>query len=260
MSAARDHEAGLRDDRLDEQLMRCIERDRARRRLAQRVERRFGRARVERAVAERSAGSAVGLDEELAARLEVLAFAAQQRRERDGLSAGRGGEHVAEQIATAKEQRALAGFDGDPHRAAADESGVPGEVFGELVFTQRCVAGLENTLGFFERVAFDAATTERSGEASEIVDEQLRAHDLRRAPRGANDGADREAAALALEFGHPRVDRPHAFILGSGVIPAVRRSAHAVTWTRVLRKPAVPRRKRRPAAADFCANRVVQNR
>src|SRR5688500_13963604 len=136
MSAPCDHETRLRDDRLDEQLMRRVERDRARRGLPQRIERRFGRTRVERAVTERSAGPAVGLDEYLAARLEVLAHTAEQRRERNGLSSGRSSEHIAEQIATAKEKRALTRFDGDPHGPAADEAGVPREIFGELVFTQ----------------------------------------------------------------------------------------------------------------------------
>src|SRR5207249_8106595 len=108
-------------------------RGRARRCLPQRAERRLGPARVERTVAERSAGAAVGLDEELAARLEVLSFAAQQRRERDGPSTRGCGENIAEQIASAEKQRAFARFDGDPHRAAAHEAGVPREVLGELV-------------------------------------------------------------------------------------------------------------------------------
>src|SRR5213596_2605152 len=108
MTPSGDHQARLRDDGLDEELMGVVERDRARRCLPQRVERRLGRARVERTVAERSAGAAVGLDEKLAARLEVLSFAAQQRRERDGPSTRGCGENIAEQIASAEKQRAFA--------------------------------------------------------------------------------------------------------------------------------------------------------
>ena len=87
MTAPGDDEARLGDDRLDEELVCIVERDRAWRRLPQRVERRLGRARVERAVAERTAGGTVGLHEELSARLEVFPFAAQEGRERDGPSA-----------------------------------------------------------------------------------------------------------------------------------------------------------------------------
>src|SRR5438093_7830993 len=124
MTAASDHQARLRDDGLDEELVSVVERDRARRCLPQRVERCLGRARVERAVAERSAGAAVGLDEKLAARLEVLSFAAEERRERDGLSTGGRGEHITEQNAAGEKQRARAGFDPDAPGAAAPDAGV----------------------------------------------------------------------------------------------------------------------------------------
>ena len=79
-----DDEVGLRHDRFDEELVRVVERDRARRALTQRVGGRLEHARVESGVAERAVRASVGLDEDLALWLELAVVLLQQRRERDG--------------------------------------------------------------------------------------------------------------------------------------------------------------------------------
>src|SRR5207302_6072370 len=120
--------------------------------------------RVERRLAEGAVRAAVGLDEELALRLELAIVLPQERRQCHRPAAGRCGEHVAEQIATGETQRALARLDRDPHRSAADQTGIPREVLGELVLAQGGVAGDEDSLRLDERVALDAPAPKRSGE------------------------------------------------------------------------------------------------
>src|SRR5439155_6479634 len=99
----------------------------------------------------------------------------------------------------------VARLDLDPHRAAADEAGVPGEVLGQLVFAERRAACLDDALRFDERVAFDASTAQSPRQTAQIVHDELRADHLRRAADGPDDGADGESAPLALELGHLRV-------------------------------------------------------
>src|SRR3954468_3972200 len=98
-------------------------------------------------------GRPIRFHEELPRGLDVVTALSKQRRERDGPAAGRRREHVAEQIAPAEAERALARLDRDPHRAAAHKTGVPGEVLGQLVLAERCLACADDALCLDERVA-----------------------------------------------------------------------------------------------------------
>ena len=170
MSAARDDEAWLRDDRLDEQLVRRVERDRARRRLPQRVERGLGRARVERAVAERSA-----VAPSVSTKSLPLGWNSLPSR-RSSVASATG--FPPDDAASTSPSRSR------PPRSSARS---PGSIEIHIVpphtrpvsharssvssYSRSDVSPVSRTrLRFFERVAFDAATAERSGEASEIVD------------------------------------------------------------------------------------------
>ena len=135
---------------------------------------------------------------------------AHQRRHGHRVSARRRGEDVAQQVAAGEAQHLLAWLDRDPHRSAADEPGVPGKLLGQLVLPQRGVAGFDDALRFDEGIALDAAAPECADQATKIVDQELGADDLRGAAGGADDGRDREAAALPLQLGHPRVDLTHS--------------------------------------------------
>src|SRR6266508_1903226 len=199
VAAADDDEARLREHRLDEQLVRIVERHRARGPLTERI-RRGG------------------------------------RRALDGPPAGRRREDVAEQLAIADAQRTLARFDPDPHRPAADEPRVPRQLLGELVLAERRLARADDAARLVERVTLDAPAAERAREAAEVVDDHLRADDLGRGPDRAHDGADRVAAAFTLELRHALVDLPHSTIVDARVQPYAPAVALAI---RLIGRPSV---------------------
>ena len=209
MAPANDDEPRLGEHRLDQELGLVVQDDRARGAAPQGPEGRVARTPVEHRVAERSAALCAGLDEELAGRDEVSAVLAHERRERDGVAPGRRGEDVAEEIPSGEPQDPFARLDRDPHRAAAHQPGVPGELLGELVLAERGLARFDHALRFDERVTFDAAAAERSDQATKVVDEQLRPDHLGRAPGRPNDRRHRETAAFPLELGHPGVNLSH---------------------------------------------------
>src|SRR5207244_2274164 len=108
---------------------------------------------------------------------------------------------VPRRRASAAAARARAGRALDPHRPAADEAGVPRELLGQLVLAQGGVSGLDDPLRLDEGVTFDAAPAEGADQAAEVVDQELRAHDLRGAADRPDDRRDGESAALPLELG-----------------------------------------------------------
>ena len=132
-----------------EQIAVVAQRRHARGALTQGVGRCLPRTLVERGRAERAAAAAVGLDEELARRLEIAAALPEQGRERDGLASGGRCEEVAEQLPVADAKGALARLDRDPHRPAAHEAGIPRQILGELVLAQRAVARADDAPGVF---------------------------------------------------------------------------------------------------------------
>src|SRR5439155_20456152 len=92
-------------------------------------------------------------------------------------------------------------------------AGAPPELLGQLGLAPVGVSGLADPLRLDEGVTFDAAPAEGADQAAEVVDQELRAHDLRGAADRPDDRRDGESAALPLELGHLRVDLAHRFSL-----------------------------------------------
>ena len=85
----------------------------------------------------------------------------------------------------------LAALRKNPHRAATDETGIPGQLLGQLVGPQGASAIAQDLAGRQNRVGLDASTAQRPRRPSPRVvvrHDELGAHHLRRAALRPDDG------------------------------------------------------------------------
>ena len=188
----------------------------------------------------------------------VAALPAEQRRDGERRSAGRRPNEIAQHRSTAARQRVFAALGQDPHRAAADETGVPGQLFGQLVRAERPAALAQHLAGGKNRVGFDTPAAERPGGPLRLVicHDQLGADHLGRAAQGADHGGEREAFPGLFELGHPGVKGGHENKCkrpagcGRNKVEASNANTHVlVIWALTVRFPRVrscgrPKRRR----------------
>ena len=144
------------------------------------------------AVTQGSGDRTGGVDDRAAAECQVTAAALEQRGDGDrrtGLNRARKDVAV---IAAANRERVRAGLGQDPHRAAADQSRIPCEVFRQRIPAQCGRAAAENVAAGEDGVCFDAPAAEGSLRPLVLVvcDDQLRSDHLGRAALRADDGGD----------------------------------------------------------------------
>ncbi len=193
--------------------MRVVERHDARRAVRQLIESRLPRAGVELRIAERSERGSVSRDEYPPLERKRMAGLRQARDHGHGrAAAGRRRLECLEHVPAAGEERIVGSFSQDPHRAATDETGVPGQIFRQLIGTQGTAAVRDDLARRDDRVGLHAAAPERAGRAIEVVEHELGAHGLRRAAHRAHHGGQRELAAFVPKREHARVQR-HALDL-----------------------------------------------
>ena len=209
VSAAGDDQARARRHRLDQHLMLVVERDDTRRAVPQLIDGHRHEARIGRRLAERAGHAAGGVDEQPSGVREVAPAAAQARDNRDRRAAGRGVDQRRQHRAAAGVERVGPALGENPHRAAADEPGVPRELFGELVRAQRLAALRDHLAGRVDGVGLDAAAAERPGRtgAQVVGHDELGPGHLRRAALRADDRRDGDAMAVLLEIAEARVQR-----------------------------------------------------
>ncbi len=134
VAAARDDELRTAGDGIDQEIVRVVEGDQAGRRVRQLGHRRGRSALVERRVAETARHRDTrGINEQPAREVDRPALPAEQRRDGERRSAGRRPHEIAQHRSTADREGVFAAFGQDPHRAAADETGVPGQLLGQLI-------------------------------------------------------------------------------------------------------------------------------
>ena len=192
--------------------MRVVERDKPGRRVRQLGHRRGRGALVERRVAEAARHRDTrGVNEQPAREVDRPALPAEQRRDGERRSAGRRTHEIAQHRSSADRKGVFAAFGQDPHGAAADETGVPGKLLGQLIGPERPAAFAQHLSGRKNGVGFDTPAAERPGGPLRLVicHDQLGADHLGRAAQGADHGGEREALPGLFELGHPGVKGGH---------------------------------------------------
>ena len=165
---------------------------------------------VHRLVLERPDEIAGGVHRHVAVEHPAPAVAPQPRDERERRSATRGFGRLREQVSLAADERLVPGLGQNPHRPAADETRIPSEVLGEPVLAERPAAARKHLTQGQDGVGLDAATAQ-GAERPRIAgrEHQLRAHHLRRAAVGADDGREGERLPGGRQLGHALVGGRH---------------------------------------------------
>jgi hypothetical protein len=215
MPAAGDDQPRPAHDRLSQQLAGRIDDERTRSAGAEPVEPQIAGTLVERCPAERADQPAVGRNADPSGEGQAVAtLTTEHRDEGEALAAACGLQRVREDVPVAAHQGVVAALGEDPHRAAAHEARVPGELLVELVSQNDAAAVAPDASRDFDRVAFDAPAAERARRPQVGIDRHHHAgaDRLRRAPLRAHDGRQREVAALRRKLGHPLVQGGGALV------------------------------------------------
>ena len=163
MPAAGDDQARRATDRLDQQLASVLERHDACGAALERIGQQTRASGVDRA------GVADAIRRSITqwpSAVTVRPCTRKSRAEGDAVSrsadpSGRSRRRAGPLAA----ERGRVRLDVNPHRAAAHETGVPGERFGEVVRAKRRPTFGQHAARFRDRVALDAAAAERSGQS-----------------------------------------------------------------------------------------------
>ena len=122
------------------------------------------------------------------------------------IAKGKGTHEIAEHRSPGCGQRIFSALRENPHGAAAHQSRIPGELFGEFVSAQHPAAVAQHLPRGQNRVRLDASAAEGPGRSAArivISHNEFGAHDLRRAALGPDDGGQRKLLAGLFQLGHP---------------------------------------------------------
>jgi hypothetical protein len=138
-------------------------------------------------------------------------FAPEPCDERQGRSPGRGFDEIGQEVPVADRRGDIAALSENPHGAAADEAGVPGQVLGQPILTDRPAAVGKYLSSREDRVGLDAPPSQRAERALAFLlsDDQLGADNLRRAAVRPDDGGERVGPSRGRKLGHSLVGRDH---------------------------------------------------